>query len=53
MELPNFDGSEPTGWIARVERFFEVHEVKPELWVGMAFVSMEGAAVHWFQCLRV
>ena len=46
VELPNFDGSDPTSWIARAERFFEVNEVKPELWVDMAFVSIEGVAVH-------
>ena len=51
MELPNFDGSDPTGWLARAEKFFEVHGVKSELKVSMAFVSMEGPPVHWFQCL--
>ena len=53
VELPNFDGSDPNGWLARAERFFEIHEVRPELKVDMAFVSMEGPAVHWFQCIRL
>ena len=51
VELPNFDGNDPNGWLARAEKFFEVYAVKPELKVEMAFVSMEGPPVHWFQCL--
>ena len=53
VELPYFDGSDPTGWLARAENFFEIHVVTPELKVEMAMVSMEGPAVHWFQCLKL
>ena len=53
VELPYFDGSDPMGWLARAEKFFEVHSVKPELRVDMAMVSMEGSTVHWFQCLKM
>ena len=51
VELPNFDGSDPNGWMARAEIIFKIHDVKPEQRVDMAFVSMGGPAVHWFQCL--
>ena len=27
--------------------------MNPELKVEMAFVSMEGSTVHWFQCLKL
>ena len=53
VDLPNFDGNDPTGWLVRAEKFFEIHEIKPELRVEMAFVSMEGPAIHWFQCLKL
>ena len=53
VELPNFDGGDPNGWMARAEIIFKIHDVKPEQRVDMAFVSMGGPAVHWFQCLRL
>ena len=27
IELLNFDGSDPNGWLLRAEKFFEIHEV--------------------------
>ena len=53
VELPNFDGSNPTRWLAQAKKFFKIHDIKPQLGVEMAFVNMEGPAVHWFQCLRL
>lgn len=52
IELPTFDGTDPTGWIGRVEKFFEVHHVESEEKVHSAFVSMDGPVVHWFRFLR-
>lgn len=49
VELPSFEGSDPLGWIARVEIFFEVREVKTSEKLRLSFISMEGNAVHWFQ----
>ena len=46
VELPNFDGSDPTGWLIRAEKFFKIHDVKPELKVEMMCVNMEGPTVH-------
>lgn len=46
VKLPNFDGNDPTRWIARAETYIEVQQVKPEVKVQMDFISMEGAAVH-------
>ena len=53
VELPNFDGNDPSGWLIRAEKFFAIHEVKPDAKVEMACVSMDGPAVHWFQCLKL
>lgn len=52
VELPNFDGTDVDGWISKAEQYFEVQAVRPEVKVQLAFVSMEGSAVHWFRCLR-
>ena len=53
VELPNFDGSDPLRWLIRAEKFFAIHEVKPDSKVEMACVSMDGPAVHWFQCMKL
>nr|KYP39247.1 Transposon Ty3-G Gag-Pol polyprotein [Cajanus cajan] len=50
--LPTFEGNDPLGWLARAERFFEVHQVKPSERLRIAFISMEGKACHWFQYWR-
>lgn len=52
VEMPSFEGHDPLGWIARAEKFFEVQQVKPAEKVQMAFICMEGSAVHWFRFLR-
>jgi len=52
VELPVFDGTDPLSWIARAEIFFEVHQVKEEEKIRLAFISMEGEAVHWYRFIR-
>nr|KYP39109.1 hypothetical protein KK1_039592 [Cajanus cajan] len=50
--LPTFEGSDPLGWLARAEKFFEVHQVKSSERLRVAFISMEGKACQWFQYWR-
>ena len=52
IELPVFEGLDPVSWIARAEKFFEVHRVQEEEKIQLAFISMEGEAVHWFRFIR-
>lgn len=47
--LPTFEGNDPLGWLARAEKFFDVHRIKTSEKLRVAFVSMEGNACHWFQ----
>lgn len=53
VELPTFEGHDPLGWLARAEKFFEVQQVKPSERLRLAFISMKGNAVHWFQYWRL
>lgn len=50
--LPAFEGEDPLGWVARAEKFFEVQGVKSTEKLHLAFISMEGNAVHWYQFWR-
>ena len=42
----NFNGSDSTSWLVQTKNFFENHEIRLGLKVEMAFISMEGLAVH-------
>jgi len=48
VELPAFMGTNPIVWIARAEKFFEVQKIPSFHKLQYAFMSMEGAATHWF-----
>ncbi|KAF2296448.1 hypothetical protein GH714_038069 [Hevea brasiliensis] len=44
MALPSFDGSDPLGWLARMDQYFEIHATKPESKLATALICMD--AVH-------
>uniref|UniRef100_A0A2C9U3L8 Retrotransposon gag domain-containing protein n=1 Tax=Manihot esculenta TaxID=3983 RepID=A0A2C9U3L8_MANES len=52
VEMPDFDGTDPVGWVARSEQFFEIQNIVEETKVPLALVSMEGALLHWLRGLR-
>ena len=52
-DLPDFDGTDPMGWLDQVEEFFNKHRVNFEQRVGMAFFSMKGPADYWFYYLHL
>lgn len=49
---PTFEGTDPLGWIVRVEKLFEIQGVKTAERMCLAFISTEGNVVHWFQFRR-
>lgn len=44
-ELPNFEGSDPLGWIAKAEKFFMEQEILQNDHSQWAFMNMEGEAM--------
>ncbi|WVZ26584.1 hypothetical protein V8G54_005128 [Vigna mungo] len=52
VEFPSFNGTNPVGWITRAETYFEVQGSTEEVKVRLAKLSMEGAAIHWFNLLQ-
>ncbi|XP_061362618.1 uncharacterized protein LOC133306325 [Gastrolobium bilobum] len=51
MELPNFAGTYPNGWIFRTELYFGLQQVPENIKVRLAGMKMEGLASPWFQWL--
>lgn len=51
VELPMFDGGDPTGWISRAEVYFRVQRTRSDVKVCLAQLCMEGATIHFFNSL--
>lgn len=49
LDMPIFDGSDPDGWILRVERYFAFYfRTKVEMLEAVA-VALEGDALRWYR----
>lgn len=49
---PQFDGSDPNGWIFRVEEYFEFYARPQPDRLRLVGLFMEGAASEWFRWVR-
>ncbi|KAL8099330.1 hypothetical protein AgCh_031837 [Apium graveolens] len=49
LDLPTFEGVNPDGWILRAERYFKFYRLTEEEQVEAAVVSLDGAALLWYQ----
>ena len=48
LKLPIFEGSDPDGWIFRVERYFEINSLHADEKLRVVLVCMEGEALAWY-----
>jgi hypothetical protein len=51
VKLPVFEGEVLVAWITRAEIYFDVQNTVDDMKVKLARLSMEGAAIHWFNSL--
>jgi len=49
LDVPRFDGTNPLGWIFKVNQFFAYHETPEAERLTIASFYMEGHALAWFQ----
>lgn len=49
MDLPVFDGSDPDGWLLRVERYFSIYGLTEGEMLEAVVIAMEGDALRWYQ----
>ena len=52
LDVPRFDGSDPTGWTFKITQFFEYHNTPDHERLTIASFYMEGAALAWFQWMH-
>ena len=49
LDVPRFDGFDPSGWVFKITQFFEYHSTPESNRLTIAFFYMEGPALVWFQ----
>ena len=49
LDVPRFDGMDPSGWIFKINQFFEYHDTPAYERLTIASFYMEGKALAWFQ----
>lgn len=52
LDVPRFDGSDPTGWTFKITQFFEYHATPDQERLTIASFYMEGPALAWFQWMH-
>lgn len=52
MEVPKFDGTDPFGWVFRIEEFFNFHGTPEATRLQIVSFHMEGKAASWFQWMK-
>lgn len=52
LDVPRFDGSDPLGWIYKINQFFEYHRTPDSDKITIASFHMEGRALAWFQWMN-
>jgi hypothetical protein len=52
LDIPRFDGSDPMGWIFKINQFFDYHLTPDEQRLRIASFYMDGEALPWFQWMH-
>ncbi|KAH9681933.1 hypothetical protein KPL71_027145 [Citrus sinensis] len=52
MDVPKFDGTDPTGWDFRINEFFDFHGTPDHLRLHIVSFHMEGKAAAWYQWMK-
>lgn len=49
LDMPIFEGTDPDGWILRIERYFNFYRLSEMDKLEAVVVALEGDALRWFQ----
>lgn len=49
MEIPRLNGSDPLGWIFKINHFFNFHNIEEEQHISIASFYLDGPALNWYQ----
>lgn len=48
LDMPVFDGTDPDGWVLRIERYYNFYRITEEKMLDAAAVAIEGEALSWY-----
>ena len=52
IDVPRFDGSDPSGWIFKITQYFEYHSTPEAERLTITAFYMDGCALAWFQWMN-
>jgi hypothetical protein len=52
LDIPVFNGSDPFGWILKINQFFDYHHMSEEQQLRIASINMLGDVLAWFQWMH-
>nr|XP_027090423.1 uncharacterized protein LOC113711457 [Coffea arabica] len=52
LELPVFKGEQPREWIRKTQKYFQLHRIPKEQWLGLAEFYLEDKADVWYQSFK-
>lgn len=52
LELPRFDGSDASGWIFRIQEYFDYHNTPDDQRIKVVAFNLEGKASDWYQLMK-
>ncbi|XP_058725452.1 uncharacterized protein LOC131596726 [Vicia villosa] len=52
LDIPRFNGTDPLGWIFKINQFFDYHMTPEDQRLRIASFYMEGEALGWFQWMH-
>jgi hypothetical protein len=48
MDMPVFDGSDPDGWVLRMERYYTINHFEDHERVESAIIAFKGDVLTWW-----
>ena len=52
LDVPRFDGTDPMGWLFKINQFFDFHQTPLEHRITIASFYLDGEALAWFQWMH-
>lgn len=49
LEVPRFNGTDPVGWLFKINQFFYYHATPKNKWLTIVSFYMDGPALAWYQ----
>jgi len=49
LDVPQFDGTDPCGWIFKISQFFNYHHTPEEKCITVASFYLDGLTLSWYQ----